>query len=105
MLAYTVTQRTREIGLRMALGAAPGAVRTMVLRQVAMMTVIGAAIGLAGALWVGSVAGSLLYGLDGRDPTVLTASALVLALVALVAGFIPAHRASQIEPMRALRYE
>ncbi len=105
VLAYTVTQRTREIGLRMALGAAPGAVRSMVLRQVAVMTVIGAAIGLAGALWMGSVAGSLLYELDGRDPAVLAVSIGVLALVALAAGLIPAHRASQIDPMRALRYE
>ena len=105
VLAYTVAQRTREIGLRMALGAAPGAVRSMVLRQVAVMTVVGAAIGLAGALWMGSVAGSLLYQLEGRDPLVLAASTLVLALVALAAGLIPAHRASRIDPMRALRYE
>jgi predicted permease len=105
VLAYTVAQRTREIGLRMALGAAPGAVRSMVLRQVAVMTAIGAAIGLAGALWMGSVAGSLLYELEGRDPLVLAGSTLVLAVVALTAGLIPAHRASRIDPMRALRYE
>ncbi len=105
VLAYTVSQRTREIGLRMALGAAPGRVRTMVLRQVAWMTVIGAIVGLAGAIAVGKGAATLLFELTPWDPTVLAISAVLLSSVALAAGFIPARRASLIDPMRALRYE
>ena len=105
VLAYTVAQRTREIGLRMALGAAPSRVRGMVLRQVAVMTLVGGAIGLGGAVWLARLAESLLYELKGHDPVVLVGAAVVLSIVALIAGFIPAHRASQVEPMHALRYE
>ena len=105
VLAYTVTQRTREIGLRMALGAAPGAVRTMVLRQVALMTLVGGVIGLGFAVWAGRGAQSLLYRMQGWDPLVLGASAVALTIVALGAGLIPAHRASRLDPMKALRYE
>jgi predicted permease len=103
VLAYTVTQRTREIGLRMALGAAPSRVRGMVLRQVAWMTLIGGAIGLAGAIALGKQAGSLLFEMKGTDPAVLAVSAAALSAVALMAGLIPAHRASQVDPMHALR--
>jgi predicted permease len=105
VLAYTVTQRTREIGLRMALGASPARVRGMVLHQVAVMTAVGGAIGLAAAISLGRLAQSLLYQLNGWDPIVLATSAVVLTVVALGAGFIPAHRASRVDPMRALRYE
>jgi predicted permease len=105
VLAYTVAQRTREIGLRMALGAAPDRVRAMVLRQVAIMTLVGALAGLVGALAVGKAAQSMLFQMTGADPTVLALSAVALALVALGAGFIPAHRASRVDPMRALKYE
>ncbi len=105
VLAYTVAQRTREIGLRMALGAAPDRVRGMVLRQVAIMTLLGVLVGLAGALGVGKAAQSILFQMTGADPTVLALSAVALALVALCAGFIPAHRASRVDPMRALKYE
>jgi predicted permease len=105
VLAYTVAQRTREIGLRMALGAAPGRVRGMVLRQVAAMTLVGALAGLAGAIGVGKGAQSLLFQMTGADPVVLALSVVALALVALCAGFIPAHRASRVDPMRALKYE
>jgi len=105
VLAYTVTQRTREIGLRMALGAAPARVRVMVLRQVAIMTVIGGAIGIGLAVAAGRGAQSLLYQLQGSNPMVIAASAVVLTFVALGAGLIPAHRAASLDPMRALRYE
>jgi predicted permease len=105
VLAYTVSQRTREIGLRMALGAAPARVRGMVLQQVGMMTLVGGVIGLAAAVSVGRFAESLLYRLKGWDPLVLTSSAAVLTVVALGAGFLPAHRASRVEPMTALRHE
>lgn len=105
VLAYTVAQRTREIGLRMALGAAPGRVRTMVLKQVGLMTLVGGLIGLTAAVWIGPTAEALLFQLNGRDPFVFGVSAVLLAAVALAAGFIPAHRASRVEPMWALRYE
>ena len=105
VLAYTVSQRTREIGLRIALGATPGRVRGMVLRQVAIMTAVGGAIGLGAAIGIGRLAQSLLYELTGSDPVVLAVAAVVLTLVAIGAGLIPAYRASRIDPMRALRYE
>ena len=105
VLAYTVVQRTREIGLRMALGASPIRVRTMVLRQVGVMTLVGGAVGLAAAVGLGRLAQSQLYQLGGNDPAVLAGSAVVLALVALCAGLVPAYRASQVDPIQALRYE
>ena len=105
VLAYSVAQRTREIGVRMALGAAASRVRTMVLRQVGLMTLIGGVIGIAGAIALGQAAQSLLYELRGWDPIVITISVVVLTLVALGAGLVPALRASRIDPMQALRYE
>ena len=77
----------------------------MVLRQVALMTLVGGAIGLVGAVWLGKAAASLLFELKGYDPVVLVGAAVALAVVALGAGFIPAHRASRVDPMQALRYE
>ena len=105
VLAYTVAQRTREIGVRMALGAAPARVRGMILRQVGAMTIVGGVLGMAAAVALGRFAEALLFQLKGWDPAVLSVSVVLLAMVALGAGFIPALRASQIEPMRALRYE
>ncbi|RPJ83705.1 MAG: FtsX-like permease family protein, partial [Acidobacteria bacterium] len=105
VVACTFGQRTREIGLRMALGADAGSVRAMVLRQVALMTAIGGATGLAAAIVLGRVARSRLFGLDSHDPGVLILSAVALSLVALGAGLVPAYRASRIDPMRALRWE
>jgi len=105
VLAYTVSQRTREIGLRMALGAAPSRVRGMVLRQVGVMTIVGGVIGLTAAIWLGRLAQSLLFEMKGYDPVVLVSAAAALTVVALGAGFVPAHRASQVDPMQALRYE
>jgi putative ABC transport system permease protein len=105
VLAYSVAQRTREIGVRMALGAGAGTVRVMVLRQVGVMTLIGGLVGIAGAIGLGRGAQSLLYELRGWDPIVIAASALVLTLVALGAGILPAVRASRVDPIQALRYE
>jgi ABC-type antimicrobial peptide transport system permease subunit len=103
VVAYRVAQRTREIGLRMALGADGGNVRGMVLRQVAVLAAVGAVIGIGGALGLGSLAGSLLYGLEGHDPAVFTAATALLLAVVFVAGMVPATRAARIDPMRALR--
>jgi ABC-type antimicrobial peptide transport system permease subunit len=89
----------------MALGASPGRVRRMVLGQGAMMTLVGGLVGLAGALGVGKGAQSILFQMTGADPAVLALSVVALALVALCAGFIPALRASRVDPMRALKYE
>ena len=105
VLAYSVAQRTREIGVRMALGANAGDVRLLVLGQVGRMVLIGGVIGLAGAVTLGKVAQSMLYQMSGSDPIVMTSSVLFLTLVALAAGYVPALRASRVDPMQALRYE
>ena len=105
VLAYTVTQRTREIGVRMALGANAGRVRAMVLKQVGLITAIGGVIGLLAAFALSKVAGTMLFGLQGNDPVAMTAAAVLLGLVALAAGGIPAMKAARVDPMKALRYE
>jgi predicted permease len=105
VLAYSVAQRTREIGVRMALGADAAKVRALVMGQVGVMVLIGGVIGLAGALALGRVARSMLFEMSGADPMVMIASAGLLALVALAAGYVPALRASRVDPMQALRYE
>jgi len=105
VLAYSVAQRTREIGVRMALGANSSTVRGMVLRQVGVMTLIGGIIGIAAAIGLGHAAQSLLYELQGYDPTVIGLAAVALTIVALAAGYLPALRASRVDPMAALRYE
>ena len=105
VLAYTVAQRTREIGLRMALGADGSRVRAMVLWHMGRLTIIGGVLGLVAAIGIGRVASSLLFGMEGHDPTVVAVAVAVLGAVALAAGYVPALRASQVEPMQALRYE
>jgi predicted permease len=105
VLAYSVAQRTRELGLRLALGARPSALRAMVLKQVGLVAVVGVAVGLAAALAVSRAAGAMLYGLSSYDPATLgTAVATVLAVV-LAAAYVPARRASSVAPLEALRYE
>ena len=105
VLAFTIAQRTREIGLRMALGAGADRVRRMVLKQVAVMTMIGGVIGLVGAFFVGRAAESLLFEIEGSDPVVAALVAALLGAVAFGAGYVPALRASRVDPMVALRYE
>jgi ABC-type antimicrobial peptide transport system permease subunit len=105
VLAYSVAQRTREIGVRMALGANGGSVQLMVLKQVAMMTLIGGVVGLAGAFAMGKAAKTLLYELQGYDPVVMAGAVGTLVVVAFGAGYLPAVRASRIDPMQALRHE
>jgi predicted permease len=105
VLAYSVAQRTREFGLRFALGARSGQLRGMVLKQVAAIAVVGVSIGLVAALALGRVAETLLFGLSGYEPLVFAAAAVVLSLVAFAASFLPAYRASKVQPMEALRYQ
>jgi ABC-type antimicrobial peptide transport system permease subunit len=105
VLAYTIAQRTREFGLRMALGADASQLRGLILWQVARMTLVGGTIGLAAALALGTTARSLLYGLEGYDPLVVGLSVVLLTLVAFAAGLLPAMRASRINPVRALRWQ
>jgi len=105
VLAYTVSQRTREIGLRMALGADRARVRGMILKQVGWMTLIGGTIGVVGAYYLGRAAASLLFELKPYDPAVIGLSVVLLTIVAFGAGYIPAYRASRVHPMQALRYE
>ena len=105
VLAYTVAQRTREFGLRMALGADATSVRAMVLGQVVRMTLVAGAVGLAAAFGTGRLAQSLLFEIDGPTPAVIAAAVLALAAVSLGAGFVPAQRASRVDPMTALRQE
>ena len=105
VLAYSVSQRTREIGVRMALGAGQWQVKGLVLRQVGLLTLIGSVIGVAGALGLGQAARSMLFGLDGNDPVVFTLAVILLTLVAFTAGYMPARRAAQVDPISALRYD
>jgi predicted permease len=105
VLAYSVAQRTREIGVRMALGADAGRVQVLVMRQVAWMLLVGGVIGLAGAVALGRAAASILYELKGFDPAVYVVATIVLIGVAGMAGYLPARRASRVDPIKALRYE
>jgi predicted permease len=105
VLAYTVSQRTREIGLRMALGAGKDSVRSMVLKQVGRLVLIGGLVGVVAALGLGRAAQSLLFGMEGYDGLVVGIVAVLLGLVGFGAGYIPAVRASRVDPMQALRYE
>ena len=103
--AYTVTRRTREIGIRLALGAGRASLLKLVLREVAWLTVAGVAIALPAALAVTRLVRSELYGIVPNDPPSILAAAVVLASVALLAGYIPAERATRVDPLTALRYE
>jgi putative ABC transport system permease protein len=103
--SYAVTQRTQEVGIRMALGAQPPQVWWMFLRQSLVQLAIGLSIGLAGALGVGMILSSLLVQTGTRDPVTLTTIVVVLAAVALMASYWPARRATALNPLKALRYE
>jgi ABC-type antimicrobial peptide transport system permease subunit len=100
-----VMQRTREIAVRMALGADGSRVRVLVMRQVVAMLLIGGSIGVVAAIGLGSAARSLLYQLQSHDPVAVVTAVVLLALVALAAGFVPARRAALVNPMSALRYD
>jgi predicted permease len=105
VMSYTVRRRTHEIGIRMALGAKPGAILGMVLRQGLLLTGIGLAIGLIFALVVGRFAASILYGISGSDPVAFAVVSVVLLGTAAVAVLVPAFHAARVQPTTALRYE
>jgi len=105
VIAYSVAERTHEIGIRVALGASREDVAGMVMGQGMLMTVVGLVVGLAGAVFATRFLSCLLYGIQPRDPLVLGAAALVLGVVAMMACWVPARRAMRVDPMVALRHE
>jgi len=105
LMAYSVQQRTQEIGIRMALGAEAAEVRRMVVLQGMTFSLIGIAVGASAAFGLARFMSSFLFGVQPWDPAVFMTVPVLLALIALVAVFIPAMRATQVDPMAALRYE
>ena len=105
VMSYSVTRRRNEIGIRMALGAEPQRVVRLVLRHVAVITVAGLIIGVAGGVATGRFINSLLFNLATYDRTMIAMTVVTLAAAAAIAGYLPARRASRIDPMAALREE
>jgi ABC-type antimicrobial peptide transport system permease subunit len=105
VLAYTVEQRTKEVGIRMALGAEPSAVRSMVLTDGLRLVVIGLGVGIVGAITLSRFLASQLFGVNPREPFVYAAVATALLAVGLVACFVPALRATRVSPVTAMRSE
>jgi predicted permease len=105
VMAFSVARRTKELGLRMALGAQRGAVIWLVMREVLLLLGIGLAIGIPAGLGLGRFVSSQLYGMEGSDPWFATVAVVLLVVVSSAAGLIPAQRASRINPILALRYE
>ena len=105
LMAYTVACRIGEIGVRMALGASRGCIMRLVLRETLMLSFAGVAVGVPAALWATTYTRTLLFGVSSSDPVTISVSAITLGCVAIFAGYLPAHRASRVDPMVALRYE
>jgi predicted permease len=105
VMAHGVARRTNEIGIRMALGARGGNIAWMILRETLLLVVIGLAIGIPVAVFAARFISSQLFGLNPTDPAALIGAAVLLTLVALIAGYVPARRASRVNPLNALRYE
>ena len=105
VMSYNVTRRRNEIGIRMALGAAETRVLKMVLAEVFLLVGIGLAVGLGAALAATRLISTFVYGVTVRDPLTITLAAAVLSGIALFAGYLPARRASRLDPMQALREE
>src|SRR5262245_60626152 len=105
VIAYSVSQRRREIGIRMALGAGKSAILDMIIGQGIQLVLIGVAIGLGGALGLTRFLSGLLYGVNPGDPLTLVAVSALLIAVALLSSYIPAHQAAKVDPMVALRQD
>jgi putative ABC transport system permease protein len=103
--AYSVATRTHEIGIRMALGAKPGDTLRMVLREGLLLTAIGLGIGLPLSMMLSKILATLLYGVTAFDAGVMSAAAMLLAMVSAFACYVPARRAAHVDPLVALRYE
>jgi hypothetical protein len=105
VMAFVVARRRKELGIRLALGAQPGFVVWLVMREVLILLAIGLAAGIPAAMGLGGYVGSQLYGIKPHDPAIALWTVLLLTVVSAAAGFIPAQRASKIDPILALRYE
>jgi ABC-type antimicrobial peptide transport system permease subunit len=105
LMSYTVNRRRREIGIHIALGADPRYVVRMVLGRVILLVGMGVLAGAGASVWMWRSMESLLYGVSANDPATLLAAAAVLVIVGAIAGWIPAHRASRIDPARVLHAE
>ncbi|MCI1709591.1 MAG: FtsX-like permease family protein [Chiayiivirga sp.] len=105
VLAYSVGQRTSELGVRMAIGAGRGHILGLILRHGAILTVVGLGLGLIGAFAGGQAMRAQLFGVSGSDPAIFTGVAIFLAAIAMFSCYLPARRATRVDPLAALRYE
>jgi len=105
VMSYAVARRRKEIGVRMALGADAGTVQRMVLGEISVMAAIGIVIGLAAAIGLGQLVRTALFGMSPMDPVALAGAVVLLSVVIFFAGWVPARKASRVEPLRALRTE